>query len=210
MGLFGKPTLVNNVETFVNVVPIVAGGGMAFAALGTEGIEGSQAVLRLGAVARPGVFEVEFGATLRELLDLAGGVRGGAQLQAILLGGAAGGFVGPDDLDLPLTMEAARHGRHDTRIRCRARARRLGRPDRPLHRIAAFFRMSRAGNASPAASAPSARRKCSPACATNPRPGDLQLFRDLAKVMRDASICGLGQTAPSAIESAIDRLGVFQ
>ena len=105
VGLFGKPTLVNNVETLVNVVPIVAGGGLAYAALGTEGSKGRKLFCVSGAVARPGVFEVEFGVTLRELLELAGGVRGGARLQAILLGGAAGGFVGPGDLDLALTME---------------------------------------------------------------------------------------------------------
>ena len=64
-----------------------------------------------GAVARPGVYEVEFGVTLGELLELAGGVRDGSQLQAVLLGGAAGTFVGPDDLDMPLTIEGAReHG----------------------------------------------------------------------------------------------------
>ena len=211
VGLFGKPTLVNNVETLVNVVPIVAGGGPAFAALGTEGSKGRKLFCVSGAVARPGVFEVEFGATLRELLDLAGGVRGGARLQAILLGGAAGGFVGPDDLDLPLTMEAAR-----------AAGTTLGSGvvlvlddsvdlvDQ-LRRIAAFFRgrIVRAvravprGHRAPGGSPRPARQQA-------PRAGDLQLFRDLAQVMRDASICGLGQTAPSAIESAIDRLGVFR
>ncbi len=61
-----------------------------------------------GAVERPGVYELDFGATLGELLALAGGVRGGARLKAVLLGGAAGVFVGPDALDLPLTFEATR------------------------------------------------------------------------------------------------------
>ena len=95
VGLFGNPTLVNNVETLVNVVPIVAAGGLAFAALGTEGSKGRKLFCVSGAVARPGVFEVEFGATFRELLELAGGVRGGARLQAILLGARPVASWGP-------------------------------------------------------------------------------------------------------------------
>jgi NADH-quinone oxidoreductase subunit F len=191
-------------------VPIVAAGGLAFAALGTEGSKGRKLFCVSGAVARPGVFEVEFGVTLRELLDLAGGARGGAALQAILLGGAAGGFVGPDDLDLPLTMEGAR-----------AAGTTLGSGvvlvlddsvdlvDQ-LRRIAAFFRDESCGQCVPCRVGTVRQEEVLARLATNPRAGDLELFRDLAKVMRDASICGLGQTAPSAIESAIDRLGVFR
>jgi NADH-quinone oxidoreductase subunit F len=210
IGLFGKPTLVNNVETLVNVVPIVAGGGPAFAALGTEGSKGRKLFCVSGAVVRPGVFEVEFGVTLRELLDLAGGMRGGAGLQAILLGGAAGGFVGPDDLDLPLTMEAARNAGttlgsgvvlvlDDT----------VDLVDQ-LRRIAAFFRDESCGQCVPCRVGTVRQEEVLVRLATDPREGDIELFRDLAQVMRDASICGLGQTAPSAIESAIDRLGVFR
>ena len=210
VGLFGKPTLVNNVETLVNVVPIVAGGGPAFAALGTETSKGRKLFCVSGAVARPGVFEVEFGATLRELLDLAGGVRGGARLQAILLGGAAGGFVGPEDLDLPLTMEGTRAAGttlgsgvvlvlDDT----------VDMVDQ-LRRIAAFFRDESCGQCVPCRVGTVRQEEVIARLASNPREGDLELFRDLAQVMRDASICGLGQTAASAIESAIDRLGVFR
>jgi NADH-quinone oxidoreductase subunit F len=210
VGLFGQPTLVNNVETLVNVLPIVAGGGPAFAALGTEGSKGRKLFCVSGAVARPGVFEVEFGVTLRELLDLAGGLRDGARLQAILLGGAAGGFVGPDDLDLPLTMEAAR-----------AAGTTLGSGVvlvlddsvdvvEQLRRIAAFFRDESCGQCVPCRVGTVRQEEVIARLATTPREGDLELFRELAQVMRDASICGLGQTAPSAIESAIDRLGVFR
>ncbi|MGH9135051.1 MAG: NADH-ubiquinone oxidoreductase-F iron-sulfur binding region domain-containing protein [Ilumatobacteraceae bacterium] len=209
VGLFGMPTVVNNVETLVNVVPIVAGGGPAYAASGTDGSKGRKLFCVSGAVARPGVFEIEFGVTLRGLLDLAGGVRDGAGLQAILLGGAAGGFVGPDDLDLPLTMEAAR-----------AAGTTLGSGvvlvlddsvdlvDQ-LRRIATFFRDESCGQCVPCRVGTARQEEVIARLATSPRDGDLELFRELAQVMRDASICGLGQTAPSAIESAIDRLGVF-
>ena len=108
VGLFGKPTAMNNIETLVNVPAIVAGGGAAFAAIGTQGSTGTKLFCLSGAVERPGVYEVEFGATLGNLLALAGGIRDGRGLQAVLLGGAAGGFVGPDALDMPLTFEDTR------------------------------------------------------------------------------------------------------
>ena len=78
VGLFGKPTVVNNVETLVNVPLILAIGGEAFAAIGTEGSTGPKLFCLSGHVARPGVYEVEFGATLRDLIELAGGVAGRA------------------------------------------------------------------------------------------------------------------------------------
>ena len=83
-------------------------GGPAFAQIGTEKSTGTKLFCVSGHVARPGVYEVAFGTTLGELLELAGGVPGGHALQAVLLGGAAGAFVGPDPLDLPLTFEGAR------------------------------------------------------------------------------------------------------
>ena len=107
-GLFGKPTVVNNVETLVNALDIVLEGGPAYARTGTEESTGTKLFCVSGHVERPGVYEVPFGATLGELLSLAGGVPGGRSLQAVLLGGAAGGFVRPDELDVPLTFEGAR------------------------------------------------------------------------------------------------------
>ena len=77
IGLFGKPTVVNNVETLVNVPGIVLDGGAAFAAIGTEDSTGPKLFCLSGNVARPGVYEVEFGATLGDLIELAGGVPGG-------------------------------------------------------------------------------------------------------------------------------------
>ena len=94
-------------ETLINLLPIVLGGGRAYAAVGTEQSTGPKLFCLSGAVAGPGVYEVAFGATLRELLALAGGTTGG-EPRAILLGGAAGSFVGPEHLDLPLTFEDTR------------------------------------------------------------------------------------------------------
>src|SRR5947209_1183997 len=101
VGLFGQPTVINNVETLVNVLPIVIEGGKAFAAIGTERSTGPKLFCVSGHVQRPGVYEAPFGITLGELLDLAGGIGGSGRLQAVLLGGAAGAFVTPDQLGAP-------------------------------------------------------------------------------------------------------------
>ena len=82
-------------------------GGAAFAAIGTEQSTGTKLFCVSGNVVNPGVYEVPFGDTLRDVLDLAGGIPNG-RLQAILLGGAAGVFVAAHDLDMPLTFEGAR------------------------------------------------------------------------------------------------------
>ena len=76
VGLFGKPTVVNNVETLANVPLILRDGGEAFARIGTEGSTGPKLFCLSGNVARPGVYEVDFGATLGDLIALAGGVEG--------------------------------------------------------------------------------------------------------------------------------------
>ena len=211
VGLFGKPTVVNNVETLVNVLPILpAVAGVRRAR--HRGVDGRKLFCVSGAVARPGVYEVEFGVTLGELIELAGGVRGGARLQAVLLGGAAGG------------VRRSRRARPaaDDRGRARARARRSARASCSCSTTPSTWSTScagsrpssatsRAGSACRAASAPCARRRSLARLAGEPRAtATSQLFADLAQVMRDASICGLGQTAPNAIESAIDRLGVFR
>src|SRR5258705_1522199 len=110
VGLFGKPTAVNNVETLVNVLQIVGedGGAAAFKAIGTEGSTGPKLFCVSGNVERPGVYEGEFGVTLGELLALAGGAAGGPKLKALLLGGAAGVLVLLEGLGTPLTFEATR------------------------------------------------------------------------------------------------------
>ena len=107
-GLFDKPTVVNNVETLVNIPLILALGGEAYAAIGTESSTGPKLFCVSGNLARPGVYEVDFGMSLIDLIALAGGVPGGRAIRAVLLGGAAGTFVGPDRLAIPLTFEGTR------------------------------------------------------------------------------------------------------
>src|SRR5438128_9301073 len=99
-GLFGKPTLVNNVETLMNVLEILNGGAAAYAATGTADSTGTRLFCMSGHVRAPGVYEVPMGTTLRALIAMAGGLHEGRELQAVLLGGAAGSFVTEKQLDV--------------------------------------------------------------------------------------------------------------
>jgi NADH-quinone oxidoreductase subunit F len=213
-GLFGQPTVVNNVETLVNVLPILLEGGAAFAEMGTERSTGSRLFCVSGAVAQPGTYEAPFGTTLRELLDLAGGVLADRTLRAVLLGGAAGSFVTPDDLDLLLTFEHTR--RAGTTLGSGVV---LAIDDRVdlgalLMVIAAFFRDESCGQCVPCRVGTVRQEEALARLASGRTRGTVQdelaLIGEIGEAMRDASICGLGQTASSAIESAIHRLGIFE
>ena len=213
VGLFGRPTVVNNVETLINIPLILEMGGEAYASIGTEGSTGPRLFCLSGHVARPGIYEVDFGATLADVIALAGGVPGDRAIRAILLGGAAGVFVGPDALSMPLTFE-------DTR----AAGATLGSGvimvfDETvdlvgtLRRIAQFFRDESCGQCVPCRIGSVRQEELLTRLAAGSqirsREDELVLLREIGQAMRDASICGLGQTASSAVESAIGRLGVF-
>jgi NADH-quinone oxidoreductase subunit F len=210
VGLFGKPTAVNNVETLMNVPLILEpgpGGGAAFATIGTEGSTGPKLFCLSGHVSRPGVYEVPFGTTLRELLELGGGVPGGRAIRAILLGGAAGVFVGPEALDTPLTFEGTRAigatlGSGVVMVFDET-ADMVG----TLRRIAAFFRDESCGQCVPCRVGTVRQEELLARLAdrvgVRSREEELVLLADIGRAMRDASICGLGQTASSAIESAM-------
>jgi NADH-quinone oxidoreductase subunit F len=209
VGLFGKPTAVNNVETLANVLLIVGedGGADAFQAIGTEGSAGPKLFCVSGNVARPGVYEVDFGTTLRELLDLAGGVPGGHTLKAVLLGGAAGVFVGPDVLDTPLTFEATRAIGATLGSGVVMAFDETADMVGTLRRIAQFFRDESCGQCVPCRVGTVRQEELLERLATTSlhgsREDELALLGEIGQAMRDASICGLGQTASSAIESAV-------
>ena len=210
VGLFGKPTAVNNVETLVNVLAILEegpGGGARYAEIGTEGSTGPKLFCLSGNVGRPGVYEVPFGTTLRELMELGGGVPGGKAIRAILLGGAAGVFIGPEALDTPLTFEGTRAigatlGSGVVMVFDET-ADMVG----TLRRIAAFFRDESCGQCVPCRVGTVRQEELLARLAdrvvVRSREEELVLLREIGQAMRDASICGLGQTASSAIESAV-------
>ncbi|MGQ4385443.1 NADH-ubiquinone oxidoreductase-F iron-sulfur binding region domain-containing protein [Streptomyces sp. SAS_270] len=209
-GLFGKPTAENNVETLVNVLPILTTGAGAYAAIGTEKSTGPKLFCVSGSVERPGIYELPFGATLGELLTLAG-VR--KRLRAVLLGGAAGGFVRPDELDIPLTFEGTREAGTTLGSGVVMAFDDTVPLPRLLLRIAEFFRDESCGQCVPCRVGTVRQEEALHRIAERTgaeAAGDIALLREVGRAMRDASICGLGQTAWNAVESAIDRLGAYE
>ncbi|MBK8019923.1 MAG: NADH-quinone oxidoreductase subunit NuoF [Chloroflexi bacterium] len=202
-GLFGAPTAVNNVETLCAVPGILRHGAAWFKQWGTERSTGTKLVSVSGHVARPGVYEIAPGVPLRTLLtEYCGGVRG--DLQAVLMGGASGTFLSPDQIDVPLTFEDLRaigstfgSGSvivYNATVDLRDVLRRLGR----------FFQHESCG-------------KCFPCQLGTQRqleilnraeaaiPGDRQRLIDIGLTMTEASLCALGQTAASAVLSALEK-----
>src|SRR5438874_5377013 len=213
VGLFGKPTVENNVETLINVLDIIADGAAAFASTGTKDSTGTRLFCLSGQVLRPGLYEVAMGTTLRELLvDHYGGLKPGRTMQAVLLGGAAGSFVTAAQLDVPLTFEGTR-----------AIGATLGSgavivfddtADMKgiLLRIARFFRDESCGQCVPCRVGTKRQEEILERLlvATNgDGAADVMLLSDIARAMRDASICGLGQTAANAIGSGLTQLRVL-
>jgi NADH-quinone oxidoreductase subunit F len=212
VGLFGSPTAINNVETLANIPLILELGGESYARIGTAGSTGPKLFCLSGHVARPGVYEVEFGATLRDLIELAGGVPDDRAIKAILLGGAAGVFVGPDQLDLPLTFEATRAAGATLGSGVIMVFDETADLVETLRRIAQFFRDESCGQCVPCRVG-SVRQeellaRLAAGSPVRSREEELVLLREIGQAMRDASICGLGQTASSAIESALRQPGL--
>ncbi|MCX5062606.1 MULTISPECIES: NADH-ubiquinone oxidoreductase-F iron-sulfur binding region domain-containing protein [unclassified Streptomyces] len=209
-GLFGKPTVENNVETLVNVLPILTMGAPAYAAIGTGRSTGPKLFCVSGSVDRPGIYELPFGATLGDLLELSG-VR--PRLRAVLLGGAAGGFVRPDELDIPLTFEGTREAGTTLGSGVVMAFDDTVPLPRLLLRIAEFFRDESCGQCVPCRVGTVRQQEALHRIAERTGAAaadDIALLREVGRAMRDASICGLGQTAWNAVESAIDRLGAYE
>ena len=198
-GLFGKPTLVNNVETFANIPLILNEGAQAFAQIGTEQSRGTRLFCVSGACEQPGTYEAPLGTPLSDLLETAGAT----DSARVLLGGAAGAFASQDQQDVPLSFE------HTT-----AASLTLGsgavividpKADMGdlLGRITDFFVDESCGQCVPCRVG-TVRQQESVARirANGETPSELSLLDDLDAVMTDASICGLGQTAASALRSA--------
>jgi NADH-quinone oxidoreductase subunit F len=191
--------VVNNVETFANVPGIILESGATFAEIGTAESTGTKLFCLSGHVESPGVYEVPFGATIHEMLDRAGGAVG--ELRTVLLGGAAGAFVGVDRLDVPLTFEATRAAGIPMGSGVVMAFNTTTDFSAIVARIAEFFRDESCGQCVPCrvgtVRQEEALRNLGEATA-------ISLLNEIDQVMRDASICGLGQTAGSAIQSALE------
>lgn len=205
-GLFGSPTVIQNVETLANVALIFAHGTTWFRAMGTQETPGTKLVAVSGHVKRPGVYEVPFGTPLSTILhhpDLAGGVAGSGRLGAVLMGGAAGTFLRPFEVDeavldyRPLRQFNASPGSGAVMVFDDAVD-----LTTVVSGLARFFAEESCGQCVPCRIGTRRILEWMESGAWRSRLADL---RELAQAMRDASICGLGQTAPMALMSWLDR-----
>lgn len=212
-GLFGQPTVINNVETMCNVPLILKMGAEAYRRIGTEKSTGPKLFCVSGDVSRPGVYEVPFGLTLRELLALAGletdsGTDGETekQIQAILFGGAAGTFATAEHLDVRLTFEDLRAaglslGSGVVMVFDQSRDLR-----KVLSKLGHFFAHESCGKCYPCQMGTQRQVEILERLANSKSlPGDFERLQDVGWTMTDASLCGLGQTAASAVLSAMKQ-----
>ncbi|MBE3598766.1 MAG: SLBB domain-containing protein [Limnochordaceae bacterium] len=208
-GLFGRPTVIHNVETLASVVPILLRGGEWYGALGTARSAGTKLVSVSGDVAVPGLYEVPFGTPIRAILEeLAGGASGGRRIQAVLCGGAAGTFLFPEELDTPLAFETLQAIGGTVGSGALVALDETADLWEVAERIARFFQEESCGQCVPCRVG--TRRQWELVRAIRRQGGRVDgalraLFDDLARVMRDSSICGLGQLAPNALASLVRR-----
>lgn len=202
-GLFGKPTAANNVETLCAAPLIISRGADWFKSIGTDGSSGPKLVSVSGHVGRPGVYEIEPGITLRHFLDdICGGVTG--DLQTVLMGGAAGTFLLPYEIDVPLTFEDLREAGStfgsgaimvfNQSTDLRDMLKRLGR----------FFQHESCGKCFPCQLGTQRQVEILERLDA-PQAGDSERLMDIGMTMTEASLCGLGHTAGIAVMSAIEK-----
>ncbi len=206
VGLWGRPTVVNNVETLANVPAIVKRGADWFRSFGTPTSPGTKVFLILGDVERPGAVEAEMGTPLRTLVyEHGGGVRGGKRFKAALIGGAAGAFVSERELDVAMDFDSLRTqasavlGSGSVLVLGEA----ASLPDL-LGGVLEFFEHESCGQCTPCrAGTPALVAILRRALGNERRGEDLDRLVRLARVMRDTSLCPLGQSPVLPIESAL-------
>jgi len=203
-GVFGKPTVINNVETLCNVPLIIGQGSAEYRKIGTEKSPGPKLFCVSGDVAKPGLYEVPFGVNLRELLEMAGGVANKKKLQSVLFGGAAGAFATSEHLDVKMTFEDLREaglplGSGVVMVFDETRDMR-----QVLKSLGHFFAHESCGKCYPCQMGTQRQKEILDRVAAGKiLEGDFARLQDVGWTMTDASLCGLGQTAASAVLSAM-------
>lgn len=205
-GLFQQPTAINNVETLVAAMAVLTVGLEEWLKLGTPDSPGTKWFCLSGHVAKPGVYELPFGLTIRELIAMAGGVPGGKAIQGVLMGGAAGVFLPPEKLDLPLTYESARANNFPIGSGVVMVFDETADLRQSLYDLAHFFAHESCGKCYPCQLGTQRQLEILARIAHNggPRPGDKTALEDIGFTMTHTSLCGLGQTAATAVLSAIE------
>ena len=205
-GLFNQPTVINNVETLANVSLIFRIGAGKYREMGSEDSPGPRLISLSGDVNLPGIYEITEPVTLRQLIyDHAGGIREGKEIKAILLGGAAGKFVGSEGLDVLLTNKGVQEAGlslgsgavvvFDEEVDLRF----------VLHGLGHFFAHESCGKCYPCQLGTQRQAEILDRILRHQTlPGDLERLGDIGATMTDASLCGLGQTAALAVLSAAE------
>jgi NADH:ubiquinone oxidoreductase subunit F (NADH-binding) len=206
-GLFGKPTNINNVETYANIPQIILNGAEWFASMGTEKSKGTKTFALAGDVKKTGLIEVPFGITLREIIfDVGGGIKDDLQFKAVQTGGPMGGCLPAEFLDLPmdyekLTQAGSIMGSGGMVVMDEGTC---------MVDIARFFlefiQDESCGKCVPCRVG--TRRMLeilTRICEGNGREGDIELLEDLSHEIRQDSLCGLGQGAPNPVVSTLQH-----
>jgi len=205
-GYWGKPTNVNNVETFANVPVILLKGADWFSSIGTEKSKGTKVFALAGKVNNVGLIEVPMGTTLREVIfDIGGGIKGGKKFKAVQTGGPSGGCLTEKDLDTPIDFD-----------NLLAKGSMMGSggmivmdEDNCMPSVAKFYLEFTEDESC---------GKCTPCRVGTKRLSelltkitegkgtmeDLETLKTLSQVIKDTALCGLGQTAPNPVLSTID------
>ncbi len=204
-GLFQKPTVINNVETFANVSLMLRIGVEKYCQYGTPQSSGPWLFCLSGDIAKPGLYEVTRPTTLRELISQAGGLRDGLKLQTVLLGGAAGKFVHPDQIHVRLTQEDARAAGLTLGSGAVIVLSEQASLKQTLADLGHFFAHESCGKCYPCQLGTQRQAEILDRIVSGPAdPGDFDRLQDVGWTMTDASLCGLGQTAASAVLSAME------
>lgn len=208
-GLWGRPTVVNNVETLVNVPWIVGHGADAYRALGTEASSGTKVLCLNRGFAYPGLVEVEFGVSLRQVIEEeGGGGRDGVPLEAVLLGGPMGSLVPPEDWDVPVCYSAMAE-----------RGLQLGHgglvaiprgtdPGRLMVHLLEFMADESCGKCVPCRAGSRRGLEMARGMENGGAAGaeDRQSLEELLEVVSEASLCAFGRLTPGPIRSFLRRL----
>jgi len=204
-GLWGKPTIINNVETYANIPVIILKGADWFASIGTERSKGTKVFAVGGKINNTGLVEIEMGTTLREVIfDIGGGIPNGKKFKAVQTGGPSGGCLPAEKLDMPIE--------YDTLVQAGSMMGSGGMivmdEDNCMVDIAKFFLTFTQDESC---------GKCPPCRIGTKRmleileritngegkDGDIELLENLAKSIKASALCGLGQTAPNPVLSTI-------
>ncbi len=204
-GLWGYPTLINNVETFANIAPIIRDGGEWFASIGTERSKGTKVFALAGAIRNTGLIEVPMGTTLRDIIEvIGGGIPGNKPFKAVQTGGPSGGCLPASQLDMPVDYDSLR----DLGTIMGSGGMIVMDEGSSMVDVARYFMefcmTESCGKCVPCRAGTQQMHalldKISKAEAT---PEDLALLEELCDVVQATSLCGLGQTAPNPVLSTL-------